>query len=65
MALVVVTIADDENGVQIGVQMEPAINSSDPDAVLTGAQVVALDMLRAAQAEHPIKQDNGLIHLVQ
>jgi len=65
MALVVVTIADDENGVQIGVQMEPAINSADPDAVLTGAQVVALDMLRAAQDEHPIKQDGGIIQLLQ
>ena len=65
MALIVITVADDENGVAVGVQMEPPIDSSNPDAVLTGAQVVALDILRAASEEHPIKQDGGLIQLVK
>jgi len=64
MALIVITVADDDKGVAVGVQMEPPINSENPDAVLTGAQVVALDILRAAQAEHPIKQDSGLIKLI-
>jgi len=64
MALIVITIADDDNGVAVGVQMEPAIHTENPDEVLTGAQVVALDMLREAQREHPIKKDSGLIKLV-
>lgn len=65
MALIVITIADNAQGdVDVGVQSEPPINIAEPGEQLSGAQVVALNMLRAATNESPVKHDRGLIQLI-
>lgn len=64
MALIVITIADSGNGdVEVGLLSEPAI-PSDQNATLTPAQVVALDMVAASTREAPVKEDRGLIQLI-
>lgn len=65
MALVVITIHDNQQGdADVGVQMEPPIDFGNPGTELSGAQQVALNMLRAATGENPIKEDRGLIELL-
>lgn len=65
MALVVITVIDNAAGnVDVGVQCEPGIDTSNPDAVLTGAQQVALSMLNAGSQAGEVKQDRGLIALI-
>ncbi|AQW29101.1 hypothetical protein JK151_09005 [Ralstonia syzygii subsp. celebesensis] len=65
MALIVITVTDDTNGdAAVAVQCEPALDLSRPDTVLSQAQVVALNMLRAATADAEVKQDRGLIQLI-
>ena len=65
MALIVITVSDNAKGdTDVGVLCEPAIDTNNPDAVLTGAQVVALNMLRAATGGAPVKHDRGLIQLI-
>lgn len=62
MALVVITVMDDENGeVQCSVVSNPGFDPK-PDTELSGAQVAALNMLNALKTE--IKQDRGLIQLL-
>jgi hypothetical protein len=63
MALVVITVIDGPEGADVGILSEPAI-PTEPSGVLSPAQVVALDMLRAAVGDHPIKKDKGLIKLI-
>ena len=62
MALILITVNDTEEGPQVGVVSEPPIHQG-PDAVLTPAQVVSLNMLNALKAE-PVKEDRGLIQLL-
>lgn len=65
MALIVITIVDNAQGdTDVAFQAEPMIDPGNPDAVLTGAQVVALNMLRAATGGAPVKHDRGLIALI-
>jgi len=64
MALIVITIADTQDGqVDIGLQSEPGIDLDNPGAMLTPAQVNALNMLQALKSE-PVKEDRGLIQLL-
>lgn len=63
MALIVITVCDNAQGdVDVGVQGEPAIDLSQPRAMLTGAQVAALNMLDTLKST--IKEDRGLIELL-
>ena len=65
MALIVITINDTPTGdADIGVLCEPALDTSDPHKMLTPAQVVALNVLKAASEAHPIQTDRGLIQLI-
>lgn len=65
MALIVITVIDKSEGeTDVSVQCEPALDTTNPNAVLTGAQQVAMNMLRAAVGESPIKRDRGLIQLI-
>ena len=61
MALIVITVADTEDGAQVSVQCEPAL-PKDVGAECSPAQITALNMLRALQQS--IKQDHGLIQLI-
>lgn len=65
MALIVITLADNAKGeVDVGVQCEPAIDTGNPNAQLTGAQQLALAMLNAGVKAGDMKQDRGLIALI-
>jgi|GEM_PF-2938880 len=63
MALVVITVVDDEDGeVQVSVVANPGFNPGQPETELSGAQVAALNMLNALNGQ--VKQDRGLIQLL-
>lgn len=65
MALIVITIADNEKGdADLTVHCEPGLNT-DPNVPMTSAQVVALTMLNASTQEATIKKDRGLIQLIR
>lgn len=65
MALIVITVTDNDAGdAEVAVQCEPAIDFSNPGTQLSGAQHVALNMLRAAVNQAPIKEDRGMIQLI-
>lgn len=64
MALIVITVIDSPGGnTDVSVQCEPAMDSKNPNTLLTGAQVVAMNMLNAMKAE-PLVKDRGLIALI-
>ena len=64
MALIVVTLNDTPDGnVEAGMLSEPPILMQDPEAKLSPAQVLALDML-AALKKATVKEDRGLIQLL-
>jgi hypothetical protein len=63
MALIVITVSDNAKGeCDVGVLAEPGIDTSQPETMLTPAQVTALNMLHAIQGD--IKRDRGLIALI-
>ena len=63
MALIIITLEDDGNDeVSVTVVANPGINLKDEEALLTGAQVAALNMLQALQFD--IKTDHGLKALI-
>jgi hypothetical protein len=65
MALIIITIIDNAEGdTDVSFQAEPMIDANNPDAMLSGAQVVALNMLRAAKGGAPVKHDRGMIQLI-
>lgn len=65
MALIVITIQDNDAGdADVGVLMEPPINFANPGTELSGAQQAALNMLNAVIKEQPVKEDRGLIQLI-
>lgn len=63
MALIVITVADGPDGVNVSLQSEPGFNPADGETELSGAQVAALNMLNALKSE-PLKEDRGLIQLL-
>lgn len=65
MALVVITLLDNANGdTDVGVVCEPAISMNAADVKLTGAQAIALNMLRAGASQADMKEDRGLDALI-
>lgn len=62
MALIVITVNDTNAGPAVSVIGEPALDM-DINALMTPAQVVALNMLAALKAE-PVIDDHGLIQLM-
>lgn len=64
MPLVVITINDTAEGVDVGFLSEPVIDTANPDTKLTRGQMLALMMLQAVRAEAPKQPEKGRIQLL-
>jgi len=65
MALIVITLVDTPSGdTDVGVVCEPAIPTDMEGASLTGAQAIAINMLKNATDHADMKEDRGLEALV-